>query len=129
MPTTEEIMAKVLVTEQPYKYKDQEVVLKALNYKEDIIVSALINEVLEESKSLGLGQESINQAVFVARILSTIKLSMFKFADEKKRELLPMFVDMETMSRESQTDFQAILDAYVWYHQKLELSKEEKKSS
>lgn len=125
--TPEEVMAKALKTEEPAKYLGEDVILKALNFKEDIIVSALVNEVLEESTRMELSKDARNHSTFIARVLAVLHLSLHrKSADGKSIERV--FPTMESISNAANSHLDELAKLYVSYSKSIELTLEEKKS-
>ena len=87
-------MVKLLTTKHPCKYRGKEVVLRALSYTDDLVVSSLIQEVRSNlDKYPELSEKSKGPAQAFALIFATLKLALHH--KEKGVNLLPVFNSMD----------------------------------
>lgn len=119
------ILAKALKTSEPTKFMDKEIIMKALTYRDDLIIQSIVNDVFQEASDSGLEGAVLERVILTTQVMAHVKM----FAHNV--DGTPLYATMEAINTAAKEDikvFTAINDLFVLFMQTMELSKAEKKS-
>lgn len=129
----EKLMAKVLKTEVECTFLGNPAILVPILWKEDLVISSMIADFVEEAQRNGVGGAALDNARRVLNIAATIRFALKKKVVPEGRireEVVHMFKDMDTLQEAARDNatWEEMCRLFGVHYSEFVLTDQEKKS-